>query len=124
MTDVPDELQALVSNLRGIKKKNFSVVLQAAALALEGAKHEIDTDAVSESLVESGVPADEQKPVIKSCRFLLEEVQKDGASCCISFTGTTCHGNTLLLRNRFYDRNAQQKAQAPWVHPDAPEGDH
>jgi hypothetical protein len=90
MTDVPDELQALVNNLRGIKKKNFSVVLQAAALALEGAKHEIDTDAVSESLVESGVPADEQKPVIKSCRFLLEEVQTDGASCCISFTGTTC----------------------------------
>ena len=79
MAEVPEELEALVRNLRGVKKKNFGIVLQAAALALDGCKDEIDTDAVSNALVESDVPADEQKPFIKSCRSLLEMADGDGA---------------------------------------------
>ena len=79
MAEVPEELEAVVSNLRGVKKKNFAVVLQAAALALDGAKDEIDTDAVSNALVESDVPSEEQKPFIKSCRFLITQASEQGA---------------------------------------------
>eukprot|EP01052_Picozoa_sp_SAG31_P008764 SAG31_NODE_449_length_15539_cov_21.936658_1_plen_140_part_00 len=78
MAEVPQELEAVVSNLRSVKKKNFAIVLQAAALALDGAKSEIDADAVSDALVESGVPSEEQKPFIKSCRALITQATEQG----------------------------------------------